>query len=705
MSFFGGGTDYPAWYREHGGAVLATTINRYCYLTCRFLPPFFEHKSRIVWSHIEKVADNSEIKHPVVNAVLDHLGVNQGVEIHHDGDLPSRTGLGSSSSFTVGILNGLYALKGERLGRMDLAKLAIHIEQDCLKENVGVQDQIQTAHGGLNRIEFYPDGTFEVAPLDVTESRVRELENHILMFYTGVSRHASQVAKAQIDAIPDRQSELHRMRELVDLGIDILSNSGDITDFGRLLHESWQLKRSLTTKIAPSFVDDIYARALAAGALGGKLLGAGGGGFMIFFVPPENHLKVLKALDELMVVPVEFENSGSQIIFYNNPRYSRTVLGGTGEFKRYESNGGTAAGGSEKTVATSPAGPTAGHRPRPRDERMEAPSYFGGQKVLVAGGTGLIGRPLVEMLVDAGAEVRVVSLDEPSTSLVGADFRRADLRDFNHCLNACDGMDYVFQLAGVKGSPAMTAKRPASFFVPTITFGVNMMEAARQCDVNRYLFTSSIGVYAPAEVFREDDMWKASPSPNDRFAGWAKRMGELQAEAYAIEYGWDNVSIVRPANVYGPFDNFDGANAMVIPSLIKRAMDGEIPLTVWGDGSPVRDFIHARDVARGMMLVMEKGYSQPVNLGSGTGVAIREIAETIAANIPGGLEIVWDTSKPSGDKKRLMDITRAKSLGFELTISLAEGIKEAMAWYAENSGVADNRYSAFTDRSYAGAAR
>ena len=165
-------------------------------------------------------------------------------------------------------------------------------------------------------------------------------------------------------------------------------------------------------------------------------------------------------------------------------------------------------------------------------------------------------------------------------------------------------MDIVFNLAGVKGSPAMANERPASFLVPTITFSYNMMEAARREGVERYLYTSSIGVYAPAEYFREDDVWKTFPSPHDRFAGWAKRMGELQAEAYKIEYGWDKISIVRPANVYGPYDNFDPANAMVIPSLIYRALDGEAPLTVWGDGTPIRDFIHARDVARGMMLMV-----------------------------------------------------------------------------------------------------
>lgn len=326
-------------------------------------------------------------------------------------------------------------------------------------------------------------------------------------------------------------------------------------------------------------------------------------------------------------------------------------------------------------------------------------SFYKGKNVLVTGGTGLIGRPLVDILTAQGANVTIVSLDDPSRAPQGVKFIRADLREFSNCLEICQNQEIVFQLAGVKGSPAMTAKRPASFFVPTITFSINMMEAARRAGVERFLFTSSVGVYSPAEVFYEDDVWKTFPSPNDRFAGWAKRMGELQAEAYKIEYDWDKISIVRPANVYGPYDNFDPANAMVIPSLIKRAMSGERPLTVWGDGSPIRDFIHARDVARGMMLAVEKGINVPINLGSGTGVTIKQIAEIVAANVPGGpIELLWDTTKPSGDAKRLMDLTRANSYGFEPQISIEDGIKETIAWFSANQGQIENRYNAFTEK-------
>ena len=326
-------------------------------------------------------------------------------------------------------------------------------------------------------------------------------------------------------------------------------------------------------------------------------------------------------------------------------------------------------------------------------------TFYKNKKVLVTGGTGLIGRPLVDLLVNAGADVTIVSLDDPSRAPKGVKFVRADLRELSNCMDVCNNKEIVFQLAGVKGSPKMCAEKPASFLVPTVTFSFNMMESARRCRVERFLFTSSVGVYQPADVFYEDDVWKTFPSPNDRFAGWAKRLCELQAEAYKIEHGWDKISIVRPANVYGPFDNFDPANAMVIPSLINRAIDGENPLTVWGDGSPIRDFIHAKDVARGMMLAVEKGIDQPINLGSGAGVTIKEVAEAVAKFVPNGpLPIVWDSSKPKGDAKRLMDTTRAKSYGFECQISLEDGIKETIEWFINNKDQINNRYNSFTEK-------
>lgn len=328
-------------------------------------------------------------------------------------------------------------------------------------------------------------------------------------------------------------------------------------------------------------------------------------------------------------------------------------------------------------------------------------NFYHHKKVLVTGGTGLIGRPLVEMLLAQGAIVTVASLDDPSRAPKGVSFKQVDLRDFNQCLAVCQGQNIVFHLAGIKGSPAMTAKRPASFFVPTLMFSINMMEAARRCGVERYLFTSSIGVYAPSEVFYEEDVWETFPSPNDRFAGWAKRMGELQADAYRIEYDWQKISIVRPANVYGPFDNFDPNNAMVIPSLIMRAIEGENPLSVWGDGSPIRDFIHARDVARGMMMVVEKGINEPVNLGSGTGVTIKEVAELICINVPNGpIGLEWDVSKPKGDAMRLMDMQRMNSHGFTPSVTLEEGIKETIQWYVANRHLVNKRYNAFTEKAH-----
>ena len=318
-------------------------------------------------------------------------------------------------------------------------------------------------------------------------------------------------------------------------------------------------------------------------------------------------------------------------------------------------------------------------------------SFYKNKKVLVAGGTGLIGRPLVDNLMRAGARVTVASMDGASP---------CDLREFSNCIDACDGQDVVFNLVGVKGSPSATKRYPARFFTPIIQTSINMMEAARRAGVKHYLYTSTVGVYPPAEVFHEDDVWKGNPSPNDWFAGWAKRMGELQAEAYAIEFNWKS-SIVRPANVYGPWDNFDSKTAMVLPSLIARVVENPGPLTVWGDGSAVRDFIHAEDVANGMMLAVEQGITEPLNLGSGNPVSIKDVAELVAKYAPGGpREVIWDADKPGGDAMRLMDMTRANSYGFHPKVSLGEGIRDTIAWYVANRETAKNRYIAFDDEAF-----
>lgn len=321
---------------------------------------------------------------------------------------------------------------------------------------------------------------------------------------------------------------------------------------------------------------------------------------------------------------------------------------------------------------------------------------FSGKNVLVTGGTGMIGKYLTERLIQRGARVTVASIDDAALCHPQAQFRYANLLDINACLDVCRGMDYVFHLAGIKGSPAVTTRKPASFFVPTIMFNTNMMEAARQCSVKRFLFTSTIGVYAPAEIFYEDDVWKTFPSEHDRIGSWAKRMGELQCEAYAIEYGWKEMCIVRPANVYGRFDNFDPQNAMVVPSLIRRALSGENPLVVWGDGTAVRDFIHAADVADGMLFVMENDIFEPVNLGSGEGVSIKGLVETIAQCLDHPPEIVWDSTKPRGDQKRIMDTTRLRQSGFLPKISLREGVRDTMQWYSQQGGNILGRYNVFT---------
>ena len=321
LSLFGGGTDYPVWFRDHGGAVLASTINKYCYISCRHLPPFFEHKYRIAYSSIEEVKDLSEIRHPSANKVLQFIGAEQGMEIHYDGDLPARTGLGSSSSFTVGLLNALYALQGKVTTKMKLALDAIHVEQNMIKENVGSQDQVSAAFGGFNRITFYPNDEISVDPVTVSQKRLAELEAHLMLFYTGVSRFASEIAADQIQNTCHKKDELQTIYRMVDEAIAILSNGADIKDIGKLLHESWQLKKNLSCKISNCHIDDIYKAGRRAGAIGGKLTGAGGGGFILFFADPENQPKIKNALRDLLHVPFKFENLGSQIIFYQPNGY------------------------------------------------------------------------------------------------------------------------------------------------------------------------------------------------------------------------------------------------------------------------------------------------------------------------------------------------------------------------------------------------
>lgn len=328
ISFFGGGTDYPVWSREHGGSVLASTIDKCCYLTCRHLPPFFEYHSRISYSKVENVSTNRQIEHPSVRACLQFLGMEEGVEVHHVADLPARTGLGTSSAFTVGLLLGLRALRDQMCDKRALATQAIHVEQDLIGETVGAQDQISAAYGGFNRINFNQDGTFDVNRVAAPHSRFVELEKHLALYFTGFSRTASEVAQEQVKTTPSKEKELRMMLQLVDEAEAILTN-GDrpLADFGRLLHESWQIKRTLTHKITNANIDEIYAAGLSAGALGGKLLGAGGGGFMLFFVPPERRAVLRRALKNLLCVPFSFSNKGSHVVVYEpEAQYDRELV-------------------------------------------------------------------------------------------------------------------------------------------------------------------------------------------------------------------------------------------------------------------------------------------------------------------------------------------------------------------------------------------
>ena len=317
ISFFGGGTDYPVWFKENEGAVLATSIDKYCYINLRYLPPFFNYKNRIVYSKVELVNKIPEIDHPAIRETLRFKNIKRGVEIHHDGDLPARAGLGTSSSFTVGLLNAVYTLHGKIVTKRQLAKEAIHIEQNMIKENAGSQDQITCAFGGFNKIESNGDDNFNVQPVAIHSDKYNLLQDHMMLFFTGFSRTASKIAGEQIKKTPEKNKELKRMCEMVDEAIDILNEDDlDFKDFGKLLHENWMIKRKLTSKITTSLIDDIYNRALKAGALGGKLLGAGGGGFILIFAEPKKHQKIREKLKDLLYVPFKFEEQGSQIIYY-----------------------------------------------------------------------------------------------------------------------------------------------------------------------------------------------------------------------------------------------------------------------------------------------------------------------------------------------------------------------------------------------------
>lgn len=312
LSLFGGGTDYPPYYLEHGGAVISTTIDKYCYLSVRYLPPFFpDFKHRIVYSRIEDVQSIDEIQHPSVRECLKYIGIDRGIEINHAGDLPARSGIGSSSSFTVGLLNALHVLRNDKRTKKELALEAIHVEQELIKEACGSQDQVAAAYGGFNYIQF---GNHQpiVTPIEV--DAINEIQKYLLLVFTGFQRNANEVAKSY--DFKNRGYELNEMGRLAKEAYQCLMN-GSITKVGHLLHEQWLLKRRLSAQISTPYIDYVYDTAIKTGAIGGKVCGAGGGGFMMIFAEPDTHERIKTALKGMLFVPFKFEKGGSKIIVNN----------------------------------------------------------------------------------------------------------------------------------------------------------------------------------------------------------------------------------------------------------------------------------------------------------------------------------------------------------------------------------------------------
>ena len=319
ISFFGGGTDYPIWYEKNVGMTISATINKYAYITVRELPPFFEYKHRIQYHLKEEVNSIEEIKHPVVREASKLLDIKHGIEMVHNADLPARSGLGSSSTFTVGLMHALYAMKNQMVTKRELALNAINLEQNIIGEAVGSQDQTIAAFGGFNLIEFSKSKIFQVQEIIISEERLQSLQDNIILCFTGFARTAEKIAKLQIEATPFKEKELNKMNEITNKAREIIRNSNiSIDEFGKLLNEQWFLKKGLTNHISNPAIDDIYNTAIKAGALGGKLLGAGGGGFMLFYAKQENHKKIMESLKNKLFVPFRFEKTGSQIVYYSH---------------------------------------------------------------------------------------------------------------------------------------------------------------------------------------------------------------------------------------------------------------------------------------------------------------------------------------------------------------------------------------------------
>jgi len=319
VSLFGGGTDYPIWYDKNGGMTISSTINKYAYITVRELPPFFDYKYRIQYHKKEEVSSLEEIKHPVVREAAKLLEINKGIEMVHNADLPARSGLGSSSTFTVGLLHALYAMKNKMVTKRELALNAINLEQNIIGEAVGSQDQTIAAFGGFNLIEFNKLKTFQVQEMLISEERRKSLEENLILCFTGFARTAEKIAKSQIESTPFKEKELNTMVEITKMAKEIITNNTiSMDELGKLLNEQWLIKKSLTKYISNQAIDDIYDAAISAGAIGGKLLGAGGGGFIIFYAKKENHKKIKEKLKNKLIVPFKFEKTGSQIIYFSH---------------------------------------------------------------------------------------------------------------------------------------------------------------------------------------------------------------------------------------------------------------------------------------------------------------------------------------------------------------------------------------------------
>lgn len=324
MSFFGGGTDFPGFYEKYGGSVISTTFDKYCFVTVSHLPRFFDYKNQITYSKIERTNTIEEIEHPAVREAMKYLNMHE-LRMVYEADLPARSGLGTSSSFAVGMLNAFYALKGKYADKMQLAKDAIYVERVLCNESGGVQDQIAASFGGLNRINFSSEG-YNVHPIVIEAERKKKLNENLMLFFTGFSRFSSDIAKSQEKATRDKTTELKEMLGLVDDAEKVLTSKGDLNEFGRLLDYTWKLKRGITSDISNNSIDELYTRAIKAGAIGGKLLGAGGGGFLLFYVEKDKQFAVLKELKELLYVPFEFENVGTRVLYYKAENFDISTI-------------------------------------------------------------------------------------------------------------------------------------------------------------------------------------------------------------------------------------------------------------------------------------------------------------------------------------------------------------------------------------------